>query len=709
MSTWRERGRRLAERIPLWHHFAPLAVLTFLHMVVLERTMRGADGIPERVIPYDFSTSYARFLIFISDTLRAGALPIWFPYGHAGSPFLVNPQTELWSPVTWLVSLFGGYDLLVAQQQLMLTLLAGSFGLYALAFVLWKDRWAALLAAIAYNFTSARLCNAEHLDFINAFSLFPWVFWATDRVAHGARWAGPLLGIALALLVVSGYPGIVLLSPLWFGAWAAWLLATECADRAARRQFLRGLALALGTGVLLSAGYWLPIAAHLEVFARSTPLPADGALGNSLVFPDLLHLVFGTSTLLIPDGAAADMSMRGLYFGILAFALALLACLHRPDRRTAVLGVGLVAALLMSLGSGSSFRVALHDYFPILNLSRFPAGDSRAVVALAGSLLAGGGLLAVRDDAQARRRLTRVLLGLAVILITGPLWLKDAIFAGTSATSFAQQFSGPMLGELFVVGLALVCLARGTRPGVLVACLLVVAAIDASVHASADAPLYACSPEMVGIQGAERMHVRTFDPANAERPRVDSANVNASSNNDGFLNKKFYLQSYGGFRLKRLDGLLDGGFRPFLVDGKRIVGFPTVGPSAANVPTSGATFQQQARPVSYVISRYLPDRVDYSVDLTEPTTLVFNETYFPGWKASIDRGPSAPMLEVAGGLRALRVEAGYHRIRTRFSPGVFWLGLSITATAWLGVLIWLGLAIRSGRVRKTSDRLQPAA
>jgi uncharacterized membrane protein YfhO len=97
------------------------------------------------------------------------------------------------------------------------------------------------------------------------------------------------------------------------------------------------------------------------------------------------------------------------------------------------------------------------------------------------------------------------------------------------------------------------------------------------------------------------------------------------------------------------------------------------------------------------------------VDLTEPTTLVFNETYFPGWKASIDRGPSAPMLEVAGGLRALRVEAGYHRIRTSFSPGVFWLGLSITATAWLGVLIWLGLAIRSGRVRKTSDRLQPAA
>jgi hypothetical protein len=67
------------------------------------------------------------------------------------------------------------------------------------------------------------------------------------------------------------------------------------------------------------------------------------------------------------------------------------------------------------------------------------------------------------------------------------------------------------------------------------------------------------------------------------------------------------------------------------------------------------------------------------------------------------------MLEVAGGLRALRVEAGFHRIQTRFSPGVFWVGLSITAAAWLGILVWLGLAIRSRRARKPSRQLQPAA
>jgi hypothetical protein len=696
---WRERVRRLVRGIPLGHHLPPLAVLALLHVAVLARTLRGADGIPERVIPWDFPISYARFLVFISDSLRAGVLPIWFPYGHAGMPFFVNPQTELWSPVTWLVSLFGGYDLLVAQQQLMLTLLAGSFGLYALAYVLWKNRWAALLAAIAYNFTSARLCNAEHMDFINAFSIFPWVFWATERVAQGVRYARPLLGIALAMLVVSGYPGVVLLSPLWFGAWAVWLLVTECPDGAARRQFLWGLALALGTGVLLSAGYWLPIAAHLEVFARSTPLTVDSALAQSLILPDLLHLVFGAPTTLVPEGAPADISMRGLYFGILAFALALLACLHRRDRRTAALGIGMVAALLMTLGSGSSFRVALHDTFPIFNLSRFPAGDSRAVAVLAGTLLAGSGLLAVRDDPEARRRFTRLLLALAVILIAGLLWLREAIFPSTGVIPFARQFSAATVGELFVVGLALVCLLRGPRPGVLVACLLVVAAIDSSTHASAESFFYSRPPQEVGAALDEKIHVRTFDVTNAELPRVDNPNIGATSSTEAYLNKKFYLPSHAGFRLTKLDGLLAAGFRPFLVEGKRVVGFPSVSPSAVGIPKVGATFQQQAQPVNFVISRYHPDRVDYSVDLTKPTTLVFNEMYFSGWKARIDQGPKVPMVEVAGGLRALSVPAGFHRIETRFSPGVFWIGLAITATAWLGVLAWLGLAIRSGRAR----------
>jgi len=140
-----------------WAPSATLAVLAFLHVAVLARTLRGADGIPERVIPWDFSTGYARNLIFISDSLRAGFLPSGSPTATPACVLRQSSDRTLVA-VTWLVSLFGGYDLLVAQQQLMLTCWPAHWAVWRLAYVLWKDRWAALLCGDLRTTSPARAC-----------------------------------------------------------------------------------------------------------------------------------------------------------------------------------------------------------------------------------------------------------------------------------------------------------------------------------------------------------------------------------------------------------------------------------------------------------------------------------------------------------------------------------------------------------------------
>ena len=248
--------RTLIDRLWTWirerpfaKHLGPLGILTALHIAVMERGLRGSNGIPVNTIPYDFFDGYSRLFIFICDSLHAGALPIWFPYGHAGTPFFLNPQSQLRTPVTWVLSVLPGYSLLVVQRQELLTILFGSFGVYFLAYNLWTKRSAALVAAIAFNFTSARLCNAQHMDIITAFSLFPWIFWSIKRVAEAKPWARPVLGMLFGLLIVSGYPGVVLLCPLWFGGWTVWLLVSACDDRAARKKFFGGFALVWPLGL----------------------------------------------------------------------------------------------------------------------------------------------------------------------------------------------------------------------------------------------------------------------------------------------------------------------------------------------------------------------------------------------------------------------------------------------------------------------------
>jgi hypothetical protein len=664
-------------------HLAPLGVLTLLHVAVTQRGLRGKGGIPINTIPFDFVDSYSRFLVFICDSLRAGALPIWFPYGHAGTPFLVNPQSQLWTPVTWILSIVPGYSLLVAQQQVLLTLLFGSFGAYFLAHRLWAKKSSALLTAIAFNFTSARLCNAEHMDIVTAFSLFPWIFWGIRRVAQAQQWARPVLGIFLGLLVVSGYPGIVLLCPLWFGAWAAWHVVSECSDRAARKKFVAGLGLSLALGAGISSGYWLAIATNLGAFSRGAPLGTDAALAQSLSPSDLWHLVYGAHVSLAPNSVPPDVSMRGLYFGVVALALAIYALVANRSRTAVMLGVGFFLALLMSLGNAFFMRVAVHDLLPVFNLSRFPAGDSRAIAVLAGSLLAGGGMANLLENPADKRRLLGILWGTLVLLLVGLMGLGNAIYPGATPAVMHKMFASVVFMELLVISIALIGVARFSSAKALAICLLVASGLDSGTHAGVDAGLWSVPMDAVAMRYRD-LRSTNFDPAKALVPRVDSPALISVGSNDAYLNKAFYLATYSPFVLKRLESLLARGYRGFLLNGKRMVGFVGASP-----PSEGVAFQEKATAVEFGITRYLPDRVDYVVNLSARTTLVFNEVYFPGWQARIDNGKATRMDEVAGGLRGMTVNAGRHVIATRFSPWTFWLGLVVTLVSWGLALGWL--------------------
>ena len=692
---------RLA-RLPLARHWGPITGLVLLHVAVFERSLGGAGGLPNQPIPYDYFNYCALLLIFVSDCLRAHVLPLWFPYGHAGTPFFMNPQSQMWSPVTWLVSLTFGYDPLIAQQQEFVFILLGSIGVYSLGYSLWGHRSSGLVAAIAFNFTSARLCNAAHMDIVTAICLFPWVLFAIRRLAQGQWLAAPGLGAALGLLLVSGYPGIALTSPLWFAAWAGWCRATECEDRASRRRFLLGLAISGAICLGVSAGYWIPIVANLHVFTRSDPMTTDAALLQSLFPGDLWHLLYGASTRITPESYSTDISMRGLYFGIVALGLALYAALFRRCRSTTALSIGFLIAIVMSLGRYSFVRVALHDYIPLLNVSRFPSADSRPVAALAGSLLAGAGIAYLREDTEAKRRLTRTFVVLLLMMLVGQVWLKSVIYPYIGAGMVTEYFTNPIYMEMIALAVALVAIVRISRPAALAAFLVLISGFDSGTHASTDASLFA-TPLDTPVKRLTTIHTAVFDPAKALLPRTDSPSIEDARSNDAYLNKGFYLASYTHFQLKRLHDLLANGFKPFLLNGRRVVGFVD-----GVVPEQGDLFQKKATEVQFQIAQYLPSRVDYVVDLPVRTNLVFNEVYFPGWRARVDGKSVGSMGEAAKGLRSLVVEAGHHIIVTRFLPRSFFVGVTITMLSWILVAVWIVRAWIRARKRPAAPAPTPA-
>lgn len=676
-------------------HTLPFFALAAVHVLVFARSLFSVSA-GFFIIPWDFDGSYHRFLVFVGDCFRSGMLPLWNPYNAAGTPFFANPQSQMWSPVTLVVGTLFGYTHDLAQRQLIFTILLGGAGAYLLSFSRWRSRGAALVTALCFDLTSAVFSNLEHMDIVNAYALLPWLFWTADRAARGARWAGPVLGFLLYWQVTWGYPAVVAMGCLVLAAHWVYLCSMEFHGTRERVRFmLRGAAIAL-LGLGLSAVHWLPVLAHRSEFLRGAPLDIDAALEASLTFGHLWGAIFNFTTASVPEGSMLDLSMVGVYFGVVALPLVVVAVAHERDRFVKALAVAAGALLLMSMGGWFFARYTLQWLVPAFNVSRFPAADSRTLMVLALALLAGAGARLVAYDHPASRALAAQsaawLLGVVAAGLVG--WRLVAYRDMPQVTYFHRVVNGATAELLLLLSVILLMLRRPSVSArsafVVISALL---AVDLGTDVALNYRVIGARVTRAEHRAAEVTYRHTFDTAASSRPRIVSPGRRIGDDHDessmrGLTAKEFYLNDYGGFRLVRFARLLDSGYAPWLIDGPRVAALPP-----GSSLTTFDDFQRLLRPVEYAITSYRPDSVHYSVRADRDAVLVFNEVAFPGWKAWVD-GTPRPLSEVAGGLRALSIAAGAHRIEMRFRPVVLYVGGAISCASLLAFAAWFATSRR---------------
>jgi len=76
--------------------------------------------------------------------------------------------------------------------------------------------------------------------------------------------------------------------------------------------------------------------------------------------------------------------------------------------------------------------------------------------------------------------------------------------------------------------------------------------------------------------------------------------------------------------------------------------------------------------------------------------LVVSDMFYPGWVVTVD-GEPRPVLQANYCFRAVRVEAGEHRVRFEFRPRSWTWGLTISAVTAVTLLAWVVIAIISGK------------
>ncbi|HLY36622.1 MAG TPA: YfhO family protein [Candidatus Binatia bacterium] len=89
-----------------------------------------------------------------------------------------------------------------------------------------------------------------------------------------------------------------------------------------------------------------------------------------------------------------------------------------------------------------------------------------------------------------------------------------------------------------------------------------------------------------------------------------------------------------------------------------------------------------------------PERVTIDVEASEHGFLVLSDTYFPGWRATVD-GVASPILRANHAFRLVEVPAGRSTVDFRYAPRAIWLGALISAVTVVAV----ALVCLSGRAR----------
>jgi uncharacterized membrane protein YfhO len=89
----------------------------------------------------------------------------------------------------------------------------------------------------------------------------------------------------------------------------------------------------------------------------------------------------------------------------------------------------------------------------------------------------------------------------------------------------------------------------------------------------------------------------------------------------------------------------------------------------------------------------LQNSLEIAVDSTVPGYLVLADTYYPGWKATVN-GEAAPILRANYAFRAVPVPAGAHTVQFTFEPTHWRTGLLISGISLLITVAGWALSLR---------------
>lgn len=403
-----ERSARLQRVLPAIFFMAAPAILILI--VVRPGTF---------LFGYDIRNTFYALRGAAGHAFAGGRLPVWDPTVTCGAPLLAAMQSALLYPPTWVAAILspGAFWNFTVALHLSLS------GLFAFAWLtrgLGLGRAGSLVGAGLFMLSGYAITHVHggHLTLISA---YPWtaaLLWRLERFLAAATPArGAKLAACLAMMILAGFPQLVLIAGLAWGARLVHHVLEERDGRGPRARRAGGTVAVLMAGVVLAAPQLLPTLELVGESQRSSVNTLQFATTYSLPPENLVTFLaptfFGDSRSVPYWGRWYLWEISG-FVGISALALAALGMSSRHRQRFLWLGVA-VAGLLLALGRHTPLFDLFYLVMPGASLFRGP-GRYLLLFTLATAPLAAMGFDRLASG-EAREFARRLGIGVGILFV----------------------------------------------------------------------------------------------------------------------------------------------------------------------------------------------------------------------------------------------------------------------------------------------------
>ena len=406
-----------------WLNFKRFAlVLALLFVATFPEILAGTRTLIYR----DFGSFGYPLAHFLRESLLRGEIPFWNPYNNCGIPFLAQWNTQcLYPPVLFYVLLPLAWALPVFC---ILHMYWGGLGMYMLARHWTGSHFGAALAGVVFAFSGLAFNCLLWPNNVAALGWMPWVVLTAESAwTEGGRKL--VMGVvAGALQMLTGAPEIILQT--WVLNAVIFLIFGLAGFRkngvSRLRKSCRALALA-GLIAGMAAMQLLPFLEFLSLAHRTRDYGgSDWSMpwwgwGSFLV--PLLHTNRWESGVYHQYG---QYWISSYYVGAATVTLAVLGFITNRQRRTLLLALLALAALVLALGENGYLYIWLKKFVPGLGFMRFPI--KLVVLAVIALPLLAAYAIGKHEEAASKQEIFRrnLILGLAgmitILAMFGLVW-----------------------------------------------------------------------------------------------------------------------------------------------------------------------------------------------------------------------------------------------------------------------------------------------